>query len=155
MAVEQKIGGGAFSIGDVGARRLCILAPMSGVTDVAFRRIAMRFGAGLVVSEMVASDEIVGGSEEARLRAEGEGVVPHVIQLAGCDPRWMAQAARLAEASGAHIIDINMGCPAKRVTGGEAGPAPARDLAHAPRPTAATVKEVSPPLSVKMAPRSG
>lgn len=123
---------------------------MSGVTDVMFRRLAMRFGAGLVVSEMVASDEYVGGSEEARLRAEGEGVRPHIIQLAGCDPEWMAEAARVAEASGAQIVDINMGCPAKRVTGGAAGSALMRDLDHAARLIAATVAAVSIPVTVKM-----
>jgi nifR3 family TIM-barrel protein len=150
MAYEQKLGREAFSIGDVSVEGQCILAPLSGVTDVAFRRIAMRFGAGLVISEMVASDEFVGGSEEARLRAEGEGVSPHVIQLAGCDPRWMAQASKLAEGSGAQIIDINMGCPAKRVTGGEAGSALMRDLDHAARLIAATVEAVSIPVTVKM-----
>src|SRR3954470_1561037 len=107
MIVEQKLGTSAFSIGRVGVKCRCVLAPLSGVSDVAFRRIALRFGAGLVVSEMVASDEFVGGSEEARLRAEGEGVRPHVVQLAGCDPCWMAVAAQRAEASGAQVIDIN------------------------------------------------
>ena len=81
-----------------------------------------------VVSEMVASDEYVRGDAEARLRAEGEGVSPHVVQLAGCDLHWMGEAARLAEASGAAVIDMNMGCPAKRVTGGYAGSALMRDL---------------------------
>jgi len=150
MANEQKLGRQALSIGDLSVKGRCILAPLSGVTDVAFRRIAMRFGAGLVISEMVASDEFVGGSEEARLRAEGEGVSPHVIQLAGCDPRWMAQASKLAEGSGAQIIDINMGCPAKRVTGGEAGSALMRDLDHAARLIAATVEAVSIPVTVKV-----
>ncbi len=72
------------------------LAPMSGVTDIVMRRIAGRFRAGVVVSEMVASDEFVRGSEEARIRAEGQGVSPHVVQLAGCDPHWLGEAARLA-----------------------------------------------------------
>jgi nifR3 family TIM-barrel protein len=117
---------------------------------VVLRRIARRFGAALVVSEMVASDEFVLGSEEARLRAEGEGIAPHVIQLAGCDPRWMGEAARLAEASGAAVIDINMGCPAKRVTGGYAGSALMRDLDHATRIVAATVAAVRCPVTVKM-----
>jgi len=150
MAFEQELGGAGFRIGGVAARGQCVLAPLSGVTDVAFRRIALRFGAGLVVSEMVASDEFVGGSEEARLRAEGEGVRPHVVQLAGCDPRWMAVAAQRAEASGAQVIDINMGCPAKRVTSGEAGSALMRDLDHAARLIAATVGAVSIPVTIKM-----
>ena len=110
-----------------------ILAPMSGVTDHIFRRIARRFGASLVVSEMVASDDFVRGSEESRLRAEGSGIDQHVVQIAGCEAHWMAEAARLAEATGAALIDINMGCPAKRVTGGYAGSALMRDLDHAER----------------------
>ena len=127
-----------------------ILAPMSGVTDVNMRRIANRFGASLVVSEMVASDSYVKGDEESRLRAEGEGVSPHVVQIAGRDPYWMAEAARLAEASGADVVDINMGCPAKKVTGGYAGSALMRtpDLAHSL--IAATVAAVKIPVTLKM-----
>src|SRR5215207_9197169 len=150
MANEQKLGRQALSIGDLSVKGRCILAPLSGITDVAFRRIAVRFGAGLVVSEMVASEEFVGGSEEARLRAEGAGVRPHAVQLAGRAPHWMAEAARRAEASGAQIIDINMGCPAKRVTGGDAGSALMRDLDHAARLIAATVDAVSVPVTLKM-----
>jgi nifR3 family TIM-barrel protein len=99
---------------------------------------------------MVASDEFVLGSEEARLRAEGQDLCPHIIQLAGCDPRWMGEAARLAEASGAAVIDINMGCPAKRVTGGYAGSALMRDLDNASRIIEATVAAVTCPVTVKM-----
>lgn len=138
------------SIGAVALAGRAFLAPLSGVTDVAFRRIARRFGAGLVVSEMVACDDYVRGAEEARLRAEGEGVDPHVVQLAGCDPGWMARAAQLAEASGADIVDINMGCPAKRVTGGYAGSALMRDLDGAKRIIAAVVEAVAIPVTVKM-----
>jgi len=150
MQIEQKLGGAAWAIGSVPLRGRAVLAPLSGVTDVVFRRIARRFGAALVVSEMVASDEFVLGSEEARLRAEGEGISPHVIQLAGCEPRWMGEAARLAEGSGAAIIDINMGCPAKRVTGGYAGSALMRDLDHATRIIEASVAAVHCPVTVKM-----
>src|SRR3954447_5402010 len=117
MVFDQKIGVAGFSVGSIAVETAAVLAPLSGVTDVAFRRIAKRLGAGLVVSEMVASDELVQGSEEAQLRAEGAGIEPHVVQLAGCDPRWMAEGTRVAEAAGAGIIDINMGCPAKRVIG--------------------------------------
>ena len=106
-----------------------MLAPMSGVTDAAMRAIASREGAGLVVSEMVASDKLATGDEETRLRAEAPGRGRHVVQLAGCDARWMGEAARLAQGAGADIIDINMGCPAKRVTGGWAGSALMRDVA--------------------------
>jgi tRNA-dihydrouridine synthase B len=150
MSFDQKLGVGSFSIGPVRVESPAILAPLSGVTDVAYRRIVKRLGAGLVVSEMVASDELVQGSEEAQLRAEGTGIEPHVVQLAGCEPRWMAEAARVAEAAGARIIDINMGCPAKRVIGGYAGSALMRDLDHAARLIAATVEAASVPVTVKM-----
>ncbi len=137
----------------IGERQLSsavALAPMSGVTDAVMRRQAAAMGAGLVVSEMVASDAYVAGDEETRLRAEGAGIAPHVVQLAGCQASWMAEAARLAEANGADIIDINMGCPAKRVTGGWAGSALMRDLDHATRLIEATVQAVSVPVTVKM-----
>ncbi len=137
-------------IGPLRLRGRAILAPMSGVTDIGMRRIANRFGASLVVSEMVASDDYVRGHEETRLRAEGAGVDPHVVQIAGCDPYWMGEAARLAEASGAALVDINMGCPAKRVTGGYAGSALMRDLDHALGLIRATVSAVSIPVTLKM-----
>lgn len=127
-----------------------ILAPMSGVTDAVMRRLAHRGGAGLVVSEMVASDMLATGDEEARLRAEAPGDGPHVVQLAGCDARWMGEAARVAVDSGADVIDINMGCPAKRVTGGWSGSALMRDLDHALTLIDATVAAVKVPVTVKM-----
>jgi nifR3 family TIM-barrel protein len=138
------------SIGQIALTGQAVLAPLSGVTDVVFRRIARRFGAALVVSEMVASDEFVRGTEEARLRAEGAGISPHVVQLAGCDAGWTGEAARLAEASGADVIDINMGCPAKRVTGGYAGSALMRDLDNACRIIESVTAAVSCPVTVKM-----
>ena len=137
-------------IGSVETPGVVALAPMSGVTDMHMRRIAARFGAGLVVSEMVSSDAFVRGAEEARLRAEGRGISPHVVQLAGCQTHWLAEAARLAEASGADIVDINMGCPAKHVLGGMAGSALMRDLDHAARLIEATVAAVRVPVTVKM-----
>jgi nifR3 family TIM-barrel protein len=139
-----------LNIGSVQPAGRAILAPMSGVTDIGMRRIAHRYGASLVVSEMVASDEYVKGDEENRVRAEGEGVNPHVVQIAGCDPHWMGEAARLAEASGAAIVDINMGCPAKRVTGGYAGSALMRNLDHAITLVRATVSAVKIPVTLKM-----
>jgi tRNA-dihydrouridine synthase B len=142
--------GDCFAIGPVTVESRAVLAPLSGVTDVVLRRIARRFGAGLVVSEMVASDELVRGSLEARLRAEGDGIAPHVVQLAGCDPRWMAEAVRVAQGAGARIVDINMGCPAKRVIGGYAGSALMRDLDQACRIIEATVAAASVPVTVKM-----
>jgi tRNA-dihydrouridine synthase B len=150
MRRDQNLGYDGFGIGPLQVGCNAVLAPLSGVTDAAFRRIAKRLGAGLVVSEMVASDELVQGSEEAHLRAEGAGIEPHVVQLAGCEPRWMAEAARVAEGAGARIIDINMGCPAKRVIGGYAGSALMRDLDHAARLIEATVQAASVPVTVKM-----
>lgn len=149
MKIAEKSGFWPDAYRNAGGARVA-LAPMSGVTDLALRRIAMRFGASFVVSEMVASDEYVKGHEETRLRAEGEGVAPHIVQLAGCDPHWMGEAARLAEASGADVVDINMGCPAKRVTGGWSGSALMRDLDHAVSLVAATVAATRLPVTVKM-----
>jgi tRNA-dihydrouridine synthase B len=150
MKGDYKTGDSAFAIGGIVFAGRAVLAPLSGVTDVVMRRIARRFGASLVVSEMVASDELVLGSEEAKLRAEGEGIEPHVVQLAGCEPRWMSDAVRVAESAGAQAIDINMGCPAKRVTGGYAGSALMRDLDQACRIIEATVAAATVPVTVKM-----
>lgn len=150
MESASKSGEEIAAIGGLSPAARAFLAPMSGVTDVVMRRIAARFGAGLVVSEMVASDELVRGSEEARLRAEGSGVTPHVVQLAGCEARWLAEAAQVAEASGAEIVDINMGCPAKKVVGGWAGSALMRDLDHAIGLVEAVVAAVKVPVTVKM-----
>jgi tRNA-dihydrouridine synthase B len=144
------LGNSTLRIGNVEIDGRAFLAPMSGVTDLGMRRMARRFGASMVVSEMVASDDYVNGSEESRIRAEGQGVDPHVVQIAGCDPHWMGEAARLAEASGAAMIDINMGCPAKRVTGGYAGSALMRDPDLALRLIEATVGAVSIPVTLKM-----
>jgi tRNA-dihydrouridine synthase B len=123
---------------------------MSGVTDLPFRRLAKRYGASVVVSEMVACESAALGSEEARLRAEGEGLDLHVVQLAGRDPPAMVQGVRIAEAAGADIIDINMGCPAKRVTNGYAGSALMRDPDLALRIIDATVNAASVPVTLKM-----
>jgi nifR3 family TIM-barrel protein len=150
MISDQIIGESAFAIGPIQLSSRAVLAPLSGVTDLAIRRVARRFGAGLVVSEMVASDELVQGGFEATSRALGSGIEPHVVQLAGCDPSWMAQAVRIAEDAGARIIDINMGCPAKRVIGGYSGSALMRDLDHADRLIEATVGAASVPVTVKM-----
>jgi tRNA-dihydrouridine synthase len=140
----------ALKIGSLQLDGCTAVAPMSGVSDIGFRRIARRFGASMVVSEMVASDQLVLGDHESVLRAEGQGVDPHIVQLAGCDPHWMGEAARMSEASGAAVVDINMGCPAKKVTGGEAGSALMRDLDHALRLIDACVAAVSIPVTVKM-----
>ena len=140
----------SIQIGPLSLAGRAILAPMSGVTDIGMRRVAHAYGASLVVSEMVASDDFVRGCEETRLRAEGSGIDPHVVQIAGCDPYWMGEAARLAEASGAAVVDINMGCPAKRVTGGYAGSALMRTPELALRLVEATVGAVKIPVTLKM-----
>jgi tRNA-dihydrouridine synthase B len=139
-----------LAIGTVTLPNRVVLAPMSGITDAPFRRMAARLGAGLVVSEMTASQALVEARPQALLRAEGQGVSPHVVQLAGCEARWMSEAARIAEASGAAIIDINMGCPARHVTGGESGSALMRDLDHALSLIEATVAAVAVPVTLKM-----
>jgi tRNA-dihydrouridine synthase B len=127
-----------------------ILAPMSGVTDAPFRRLVAELGAGLVVSEMTASEDLAEGRPEALLRAEGTGLDLHVVQLAGCAARWMSEGARTAEACGADIIDINMGCPARQVTGGQSGSALMRDLDHALSLIEAVVGAVAVPVTLKM-----
>lgn len=140
----------APNIGGIALPNRVVLAPMTGVTDAPFRRLVVRLGAGLVVSEMIASQNLVDGRRDARLRAEGEGVGIHVVQLAGCEARWMTEGARIAEGSGAHIIDINMGCPAKHVISGQAGSALMRDLDHALTLIEATVQAVKVPVTLKM-----
>ncbi|HEY1309524.1 MAG TPA: tRNA-dihydrouridine synthase family protein, partial [Pseudolabrys sp.] len=123
---------------------------MSGITDAPFRRLAERHGAGLVVSEMTACAALVEGQREARARSEGQGVAIHVVQLAGCEAHWIAEGARIAEAQGAHMIDINMGCPSKQVTNGASGSALMCDLDHALTLIEATVAAVRVPVTLKM-----
>ncbi|GJL97453.1 MAG: tRNA-dihydrouridine synthase [Hyphobacterium sp.] len=128
-----------------------MLAPMSGVTDLPFREQARAFGANLVVSEMVASEELVTGGKQAWEKAaldDGAGI--KILQLAGREPKWMFEAARIAQGEGADIIDINMGCPAKRVTSGLSGSALMRNLDHAMSLIEATLSAVSIPLTLKM-----
>src|SRR5437764_7257584 len=123
---------------------------MSGVTDAPVRRLIARLGAGLVVSEMTATQALVEGRPDVVLRTEGRGLSIHVVQIAGCEARWMAEGARVAEAAGADVIDINMGCPARHVTGGEAGSALMRDLDHALKLIEATIAAVKVPVTLKM-----
>lgn len=139
-----------LAIGGVTIANRVLLAPMSGVSDRAFRRVAAAHGAGLFVCEMVASEELAGGNTESMLRAEATGNALHVVQLAGREARWMAEGARAAADSGADIIDINMGCPAKRVTTGYSGSALMRDLDHALRLIEATVAASPVPVTLKM-----
>ncbi|MDQ0504299.1 tRNA dihydrouridine synthase DusB [Xanthobacter agilis] len=126
-----------------------LLAPMAGITDAPLRRMALRYGAGLAISEMVASNALLDGHPEMVLRAEGQGVALHAVQIAGNDPYWMGEAARMAQGAGAGLIDINMGCPAKRVTTGAAGAALLKDLPLARRILDAVRAAVSVPVSVK------
>ncbi len=139
-----------LKIGEIAVANRVLLAPMSGVTDAPFRRLAASLGAGLVVSEMTASDELVHGRPMSQLRCEAAGIGPHIVQLAGCETHWMAEGARVAEAAGADVIDINMGCPARHVTGGQSGSALMRDLDHALKLIEATIAAVKVPVTLKM-----
>ena len=139
-----------ISIGPIALPNPVLLAPMSGITDAPFRRLAAALGAGLVISEMTACAALAAGKRIARRRAEAHGTGLHVVQLAGCEARWMAEGARIAEDGGAAIIDINMGCPAKNVTNGASGSALMRDLDHALTLIDATVAAVAVPVTLKM-----
>ncbi len=140
----------SLSIGDLGLRNRAFLAPMSGVSDVPFRQLAWEFGAGMVVSEMVASEALTTGQTEMQLKAEAAGLPVHIVQLAGRQPQWMAEATRLAEQAGASVIDINMGCPAKRVTSGYSGSALMRDIDHAMTLIDAVLEATHLPVTLKM-----
>ncbi|MGC2216707.1 MAG: tRNA dihydrouridine synthase DusB [Pseudolabrys sp.] len=142
--------GDPLAVGPVVLPNRVVLAPMSGITDAPFRRLAERLGAGLVISEMTACAGLARGEREASVRSEGSGIGIHVVQLAGYEPPWMAEGARIAEAQGADIIDINMGCPSKQVTNGAAGSALMRDLDHAMSLIEATVNAVQVPVTLKM-----
>ncbi|MFN3210176.1 MAG: tRNA dihydrouridine synthase DusB [Roseovarius sp.] len=131
-----------------------LLAPLAGITDLPFRTLVSRFGAGLVVSEMVASQEMVQSKPGVREKAElGLNVADTSVQLAGREAHWMAEAARQVEANGAQVIDINMGCPAKKVTSasgsGASGSALMKDLDHALSLIDAVVGAVSIPVTLK------
>src|SRR4051794_596363 len=139
-----------LAIGPVAAPNRVFLAPMSGITDAPFRRLAANLGAGVVISEMIASEALAEGRREQERRLLGEGLRLNVVQLAGCEWHWMAEGARIAESSGADVIDINMGCPAKHVTGKESGSALMRDLDHALTLIDATVAAVTIPITLKI-----
>src|ERR1700722_2722385 len=137
-------------VGSVALPNRVLLTPMSGVSDAPFRRLASDLGAGLVISEMTACAALAEGKRIARKRAEAHGTGPHVVQIAGCEARWMAEGARVAEALGADIVDINMGCPAKHVTNGASGSALMRDLDHALTLIEAVIGAVRVPVTLKM-----
>ena len=138
---------------DIGPIRIAapvILAPMTGVTDLPFRRVVKRFGAGLTVSEMIASEAMIRETRQSLQKCLwDESEQPVSLQLAGCEPHVMAEAARLNEQRGAAIIDINMGCPVRKVVNGWAGSALMRDLKHAAAIIEATVKAVKVPVTLK------
>src|SRR3982751_5160336 len=140
-----------IKVGPVELASNVILAPMSGVTDMPFRRMVKQGGAGLVVSEMIASAAMVRENRKTLLMAKNSPEeFPMSVQLAGCEPEVMADAARLNEDRGAAIIDINFGCPVKKIVNGHAGSALMRDEIHAARILEATVKAVDLPVTLKM-----
>jgi tRNA-dihydrouridine synthase B len=140
-----------ISIGPVRIETPVILAPMTGVTDRPFRRIVKSYGAGLTVTEMIASQAMIRETRQSLRKAAWDPIEdPVSMQLAGCAPREMAEAAKLNEDRGAAIIDINMGCPVKKVVNGEAGSALMRDLKLASQIIDATVKAVKIPVTLKM-----
>lgn len=141
-----------ITIGDITLSSPVILAPMSGVTDLPFRRLVKKFGAGLVVSEMVASRAMIIETKQSMLKCaiEPDDATNACVQLAGCDPEVIADAAKMNEDMGAKIIDLNFGCPAKKVVGGYAGSALMRDEILAGQILAATVKAVKVPVTMKM-----
>ena len=141
----------SIQIGPVKLEDPVILAPMSGVTDLPFRRLVKRSGAGLVVSEMIASEAMIRQNRQSLRMAENvPEEAPMAVQLAGCEPHVMAEAAKLNEDRGAAIIDINFGCPVKKVVNGEAGSALMRDEVKAGKILEATVKAVKLPVTLKM-----
>ncbi|HVF36812.1 MAG TPA: tRNA dihydrouridine synthase DusB [Sphingomicrobium sp.] len=140
-----------ISVGPVTIEAPVILAPMTGVTDLPFRKIVKRYGAGLTVSEMIASQAMIRETRQSLQKAAWDpSEEPVSLQLAGCAPREMAEAAKLNEQRGAAIIDINMGCPVKKVVNGDAGSALMRDLKLAASIIEATVKAVKVPVTLKM-----
>jgi tRNA-dihydrouridine synthase B len=140
-----------ISIGPVQIASPGILAPMTGVTDLPFRKVVKRYGAGLTVSEMIASQAMIRETRQSLQKALWDPLEePVSVQLAGCEPDVMAEAARLNEQRGAAIIDINMGCPVKKVVNGDAGSALMRDLPLAAAIIAATVRAVTVPVTLKM-----
>lgn len=140
-----------IQIGPVRIETPVILAPMTGVTDMPFRRIVKGYGAGLTVTEMIASQAAIRETRQSLQKAAWDPIEePVSMQLAGCSPREMAEAAKLNQDRGAAIIDINMGCPVKKVVNGEAGSALMRDLSLAAAIIDATVKAVAIPVTLKM-----
>jgi len=140
-----------LKIGNITLRNNLVVAPMAGVTDRPFRSLCKKMGAGMAVSEMVASNSLLWGSEKTIRRGNHEGEVePKVVQIAGADPGMMAEAARYNVDKGAHIIDINMGCPAKKICNVYAGSALLKDEPLVARIVDAVVKAVDVPVTLKI-----
>ncbi|WP_339646157.1 tRNA dihydrouridine synthase DusB [uncultured Pelagibacterium sp.] len=139
-----------ISIDDLRLPNRAFLAPMAGITDRPMRDLAARFGAGLVVSEMIASAALVTGHKEMIRKLAPSHGLPHIVQLAGCEADWLVRGARIAEEAGADVIDINFGCPSKRVTNGFAGSALMRVPDIALSLVEAVVAATSLPVTVKM-----
>ncbi len=140
-----------IKVNEIGLDSPVLLAPMAGITDLPFRKLVSRFGAGLVVSEMVASEEMVRNRPGTQARTEIWGdAAASSVQIAGREAHWMAEAARMVEANGARIIDINMGCPARKVTNGWSGSALMRQPDHALSLIEAVVGAVKVPVTLKM-----
>jgi tRNA-dihydrouridine synthase B len=140
-----------IAVGPVQIACPVILAPMTGVTDLPFRKLVRRFGSGLNVTEMIASPAMIRETRQSLQKAAWDAIEePVSLQLAGCSPAEMAEAAKLNADRGAAIIDINMGCPVKKVVNGDAGSALMRDLKLAGQLIESTVKAVDVPVTVKM-----
>ncbi|MCF6274960.1 MAG: tRNA dihydrouridine synthase DusB [Robiginitomaculum sp.] len=142
---------GKLQIGALTLASNVLVAPMTGISDLPFRRTAQKFGPGSVMSEMVASEYLGRGHQTSMIKTEGAGEIkPLAIQLIGREAKWMGAGARTAEDIGAEVIDINMGCPARRVTSGLSGSALMRDLDHALTLIEATLEAVQVPVTLKM-----
>lgn len=142
---------GKLEIGGVKLASNVLVAPMTGISDLPFRRAAQKFDPGSVMSEMVASEYLGRGHKSSMIKTEGAGEInPLAIQLVGREAKWMHKGARMAEDIGAEVIDINMGCPARRVTSGLSGSALMRDLDHALTLIEATLDAVQVPVTLKM-----
>lgn len=140
-----------ITIGNYALTSRVLAAPMSGVTDLPFRRVLQKFGPGLIISEMVASETLIKGNKDTEARAAGKGEIdPLVIQLVGREPEWMARGAEMAEAAGADIIDINMGCPARKVTTGLSGSALMKNPKRAADIVHAVIGATQKPVTLKM-----
>ena len=150
MTRHENLSAGPIEIESIRFDGNALLAPMAGITDAPFRRIAQKFGAAAVVSEMIASANLSTGQKELTRKLESAGNTPHIVQIAGNEKKWMVRGAELARDAGAHIIDVNMGCPSKKVTNGYAGSALMRVPDKALGLIEAVVRATRLPVTLKM-----